>query len=159
MTAALARSLWDYDSETGMMTWRVKPCPKVRVGDVAGSYSKGYLKGMYKGKKYLVHRLAWLIVTGSWPVNEIDHINGVRDDNRLVNLRDVTARENLLNMRRHREGQLRYVTFHKPSGKWHSRTPQIDGKRKYLGLYGTMQEANAVAEQWIKDNLSEEDQS
>ena len=55
-----------------------------------GSYDKdGYLIIKFKGKQYKSHRLCWLIYFGEFPKNEIDHINGIRDDNRILNLRDV----------------------------------------------------------------------
>jgi hypothetical protein len=57
----------------------------------------GYLVMSYKKKSYLCHRLAWLYVYGSYPKNVIDHINRVRDDNRISNLRDVTYTQNALN--------------------------------------------------------------
>jgi len=57
----------------------------------------GYLVMGYKKRNYFCHRLAWLYVYGSHPKNVIDHINRVRDDNRIINLRDVTHAENSLN--------------------------------------------------------------
>lgn len=156
LTAELARSLWEYDSETGTLTWKTKTCRKVCVGEVAGSVSLGYLCVKHKGIRYRAHRLAWLITTGEWPVNEIDHINGDRSDNRMVNLREASRQENNLNRKCHREGKLRYATWIKLEGKWQARAPRINGKREYLGLYSTMEAANAAAEQWIKENLTEE---
>jgi hypothetical protein len=159
ITAELAQQIWEYDSETGVMAWKIKPCQGVSVGQIAGwANSRGYLQVMYKGKRYTVHRLAWLITTGEWPVNEIDHINGVTDDNRILNLRDVPRSQNHQNRPCHRAGQLRFTTFNKASGKWRAQAPGIKGKQKYLGYYSTMEEANAVAEQWIKDSSLKENE-
>lgn len=155
MTAELARQIWDYRPETGTLTWAIPPCAHVSAGDVAGSSNHGYLDVKYKGVHYLVHRLVWLITTGEWPVNEIDHINGIRDDNRISNLREATSRENKLNLKCHRKGKLAYTTYVGARGKWMARTPRIEGRQKNIGYYNTMEEANAVAEQWIRDNLSE----
>ena len=91
-----------YDPETGELRWRKR-------GLVAG-YLKmsGYRElewwtkgdGKRKGGRsqyVLAHRAAWALVTGAWPPNEIDHRNGNRDDNRLVNLRLATSAENKQN--------------------------------------------------------------
>jgi hypothetical protein len=158
MDAEIARSLWEYDEITGVLRWKVKPCPKVRVGDPAGHpNSNGHLHVCYRGKIYLVHRVAWLISTGAWPVHEIDHVNGLRADNRLSNLREATARQNQRNRNCHRAGQARFTTYHKAKGKgkWCARSPRIDGKVKYLGLYDTMAEASEAAEKWLRENYPE----
>lgn len=66
-----------------------------------GSYDKdGYLVIKIKGKKIMSHRLCWLLHFGTFPKNEIDHINHIRDDNRICNLRDITRKENHKNIRR-----------------------------------------------------------
>lgn len=65
-----------------------------------GSYDKdGYLILKVKGRQFKAHRVAWLLCTGSWPEGEIDHINHVRDDNRIENLRVVTRADNNRNRR------------------------------------------------------------
>ena len=92
-----AKELFDYDPDTGLLTWKVRPgaCSKVKIGDVAGSPHKdGYIRVTYKRKMYMGHRLAWLLTTKAWPLNQIDHINGIPDDNRLRNLREATRGEN-----------------------------------------------------------------
>jgi len=64
---------------------------------------RGYLDVKSKGLgRVKLHRLAWLLQTGSWPSNEIDHINGVRDDNRWSNLRDVSRAVNMQNQHKKR---------------------------------------------------------
>ena len=156
MTAELARRLWDYDAETGIITWKVSPRNGVRVGDVAGSLKRnGYLRVRFDGKGYPLHRLAWLIATGTWPSKDLDHLNGIRDDNRLVNLREATRRQNQQNAKCHRGGQLRFTTFYKRYGKWRAQSPLVDGKRKNLGCYDTMEEASKVVECWLAENCPE----
>ena len=90
-----------YDLDTGQFYWIMKTGNK-RVGDIAGSittYDK-YRRIKLNGKMYLAHRLAWFFVYNAWPENEIDHINGVRDDNRIENLRDVPHWLNQRNAKR-----------------------------------------------------------
>jgi hypothetical protein len=94
LTQARLKELLDYNPDTGIFTRKVSR-PGFRVGDVAGSLTeRGYIKIGIDGKNYSAHRLAWLYVHGKSPDNCIDHINGVRDDNRISNLRDVTSQEN-----------------------------------------------------------------
>ena len=57
----------------------------------------GYRKLKFRGKQYLVHRIAWLLQHGSWPVGDIDHIDGNPSNNKLENLRDVPHSVNLQN--------------------------------------------------------------
>lgn len=59
----------------------------------------GYRVGNLGGKVYRAHRVIWAVIYGKWPLGEIDHINGVPDDNRLENLRDVSHQENLQNQK------------------------------------------------------------
>lgn len=100
LTAERARELLDYDQDTGVLAWKKKPPGWRKKSLVAGCpCSKGYLRTVVDQQACYNHRLAWLIVTGVWPENEIDHRNGVRDDNRLSNLRDVTNTTNKENKR------------------------------------------------------------
>lgn len=75
----------------------------MRGGKVAGNTNHaGYVRiglGGAKSNSYMAHRLAWLYMTGEWPVADIDHINGKRSDNRWVNLRSVSRSVNLQNQR------------------------------------------------------------
>jgi hypothetical protein len=92
------RALLDYDPDTGVFTWRNPRTYWHKVGDVAGSVNgRGYRILGICGRYYAEHRLAWFYVHGAWPTHTIDHINRVRTDNRIANLRDVTMRENNLN--------------------------------------------------------------
>ncbi len=82
-----------------------------------------------------MHRLAWLYMYGEWPVGDIDHINGIRDDNRLINLRSVSRQENLRNRRtgRNNTSGVMGVNWDKSLGKWRS-SIGIGGKTKHLGV-------------------------
>lgn len=72
---------------------------RAKAGSVAGhsDRSRGYVDIRIDAKKYKAHRLAWLYVHGRWPEKLIDHINGVKTDNRLINLREASAAENAMN--------------------------------------------------------------
>ncbi len=89
-----------YNPLTGDFTWTVGR-PGVRMGTIAGGMtSEGYRQVTISRNSYLAHRLAWFFITGEWPNGEIDHINGIRHDNRASNLRVVDRAENSQNRRR-----------------------------------------------------------
>ena len=90
--------LLSYDPTTGVFRWLVSRRSGVKAGSIAGSYNdQGYRRIKIDGKHYRENRLAWLIMTGKWPEHEVDHVNGVRDDNRWVNLRHATRGQNEVN--------------------------------------------------------------
>ena len=111
MNNKLLKSLVHYDEKTGDMCWLVRPRDMFKTNAAYLGWNKKYptkkaitLDG--KGyrvisifcKRYLVHRLAWLYTYGEFPCI-LDHINGVRTDNRLCNLREVTHQQNHMNQR------------------------------------------------------------
>ena len=92
------KELLHYDPETGVFKWKIAISHRIKVGDVAGSTnSTGYVHIKIRQKRYKAHRLAWLYNYGKFPEDQIDHINGLRDDNRIINLRAVTRTENARN--------------------------------------------------------------
>lgn len=100
LTALQLRCLVNFDAETGVFTWSKKIGQRSEIGALAGSKNKqGYLKIQIYKQKYSAHRLAWLHHSGRWPAGVIDHINGVRDDDRIANLRDVAHDINMQNRR------------------------------------------------------------
>ena len=109
-----AKKTFEYDPETGILIWKINHSDKVRMGSVAKSRNnKGYRRVRFKGKEYLIHRVIWLLTTGNWPENQIDHINGIRDDNRLINLREATQSENLQNVKAYSNTGLKGIHLRK----------------------------------------------
>jgi len=145
-TADDLKKVLSYNPETGVFVWLVRPCKAVKAGDVAGCVEKriGYNTIGISGKVYKAHRLAWLYVHGEWPTGLIDHINGKKDDNRIVNLRVVLADGNSQNVRkpnrRNKSGFMGVIFF---QNKWRA-TMSYKGKTKWLGDYATPEEAHQV---------------
>ena len=122
MDADLLRSILEYDESTGLFRWKVRRGKRGLVGSVAGSVqSNGYCHIQIDGRAYNAHRLVWLYFHSVWPIKAIDHINGVRHDNRICNLREATHSFNMQNQRRpsknNKSGFLG-VSWHKHSRKW-----------------------------------------
>lgn len=132
-----------YEPDTGLFFWRVNRRGQKKQGDKAGgvSASTGYIYiGLGNRKRYAAHRLAWLCTHGEWPDGEIDHINGVRSDNRIVNLRVVTPAANRQNMQKAR-GQVGLLGVRR-NGKRFSALIKLDYKSHYLGTFDTPEEAH-----------------
>jgi hypothetical protein len=165
ITAEYVRRRLQYNSETGVFIW------KPRIGDkrwtaqfagkVAGSIKNdGYRRIKIDGESYGAARLAWLITYGEWPQNDIDHINRVRDDDRLVNLRDVTRTENQ-NNRSNNNGLPEGVQFNTKSAKYQAWIPKgvpVFGIT-YLGQYGDPITAGGVVQEGIGIVCDNEDAS
>ena len=93
LTAERLRGLLEYDGTTGVFHWK-------GTGERAGSIQdKGYRTIEIGGRSYYAHRLAWLYTYGSWPNDELDHIDRNKDNNSISNLRDVSRSENNRNRR------------------------------------------------------------
>jgi HNH endonuclease len=150
LTADRLRQLLSYDPETGIFRWRVQPNSRVPVGAVAGCVeSSGYRRIRIDGRLYLAHRLAWLYVHGECPAGEIDHINGVKDDNRIVNLRPATDAQNRWNIDRHKNNKSGFKGVARDSRRlarpWKAGIT-VNGRRIRLGQFRTAEEASAAYE-------------
>lgn len=132
-----------YDPDTGIITWKISPATHIPVGSEAGgTYDGGYGRIKFNGISHTSHRIAWLLHYKQWPKDQIDHINRVRNDNRILNLREVTNSQNKQNsgVTSNCESGFRGVT--KSGDKWLARiTPSI-GKRVTLGRFNSPEEAS-----------------
>ena len=148
LTQDRLREVLDYDPATGTFTWKVMLSSRGPVGSVAGCHSsKGYWRIRIDGREFMAHRLAWLYVTGSWPLDQIDHRNAKRDDNRFDNLRLATNGQNGGNRRlsvKNRTG-LKGVSFAKsrPDKPYYA-SISINGRTKNLGHHATPEAAHAA---------------
>ena len=135
-----------YDPETGVFTW-IMQCGNVKKGGVAGGKkSDGYIHIRLDGIDYKAHRLAWLYIYSEFPEKYLDHINEVKDDNRIINLRLATEQENQHNQsypRTDNTSGFRGVSWKKHHQKWHAQIA-INGKNKHLGFFNSAEEAHEV---------------
>mgnify|MGYP003403747115 CR=1 FL=1 len=144
LTAARLRELLHYDSETGLFTW----LSGVHRRPEAGAQTKsGHVAINISGNSFFAHRLAFLYMTGEWPKNHVDHINGRPADNRWMNLRDVTRSVNMQNQRRaqrsNKSSGLLGVSWHAQRNCWLAYI-SVDGRQRSLGLYKTAELAHAA---------------
>lgn len=149
LTAQRLRELFSYDQNTGLFLRKTSAGRHGRfsAGSVAGGVEgNGYIQIRIDAGRYPAHRLAWLYMTGAWPANHIDHIDGNRQNNIFSNLRDVPPRINAQNVRlpnkNNASGYLG-VCWHKGSGKWVAQT-WINRKLTCLGYFHDPAEAHAV---------------
>jgi hypothetical protein len=102
IAADALRARLSYDPEFGLLVWldgHWKGKEAFACADAGG-----YLRGNWEGKTYSQHRIIWAVHYGQWPTDEIDHINGVRSDNRISNLRQADRKANTWNRKHVRTG-------------------------------------------------------
>jgi AP2 domain. len=140
---AEARNLIEYDAETGRFTWRVD-CGRARAGQAAGKVgSSGYLEIQIHGRSYPAHRLAWLMVTGEWPAEYVDHVDRDKLNNRWPNLRASSASENARNItaaRSNNTSGYKGVSWHGQKEKWRAEI-KVHGESRFLGLFDSKEAA------------------
>lgn len=131
-----------YCPETGILTRIKKTGQNVVVGSEAGWLdNQGYRRVSVLGSCWAAHRLAWVLHYGNEPEGPIDHINGVRNDNRISNLRIVTPSENTQNMHAVRSDNKLGITGVRCRGGRFEARITIGGKTHHLGRFSTAQEA------------------
>lgn len=140
-----------YAPDSGEFTWAQSPNWSIKLGSKAGSINPyGYRLIRINKSSYMAHRLAWVYIYGSIPQGfTIDHINGIRDDNRLLNLRLAKGhKEQAQNqkMRSNNTSGCIGVYPHKKPNTWIAQI-RVDGKAIYLGIYNSIEAANEAYKQ------------
>ena len=125
--------------------WIKKVGNSMKNCGIAGSIDRhGYIKIRVDNFYYLAHRLAWLYENGEFPEKHLDHINRIKTDNRISNLRPATCLQNSQNHalpQSNNESGYRGVSFHR--GKWRA-VIYKNKKQIYLGNFKTIAEANSA---------------
>jgi len=148
ITKSELHSIIDYNEESGVFTWKRRMSQRVRAGDVATGRktNSGYIQITISGRTFVAHHLAWLYVFGEW-TPELDHINGIRDDNRIANLRKVSHAQNCQNKKRYRNNSSGYrgVTWCRKSNKWRAFVT-LNKKMTHLGFFNSIDEAKNISD-------------
>ncbi|WP_064558972.1 HNH endonuclease [Buttiauxella brennerae] len=144
-TRAEILSRYYYDNDLGQLGW----INGKKAGKKAGWMRQdGYIDVSICGEKFRAHRLIYFLHHNIWPI-EIDHINGVRDDNHIENLRETTSAKNQYNIKmpaRNTSG-VRGVCWHKASRKWYVQYG-VGNKKAYLGTFQDLELAELVANEY-----------
>jgi hypothetical protein len=146
LTAKRCREVFYYDGDRGVLILRICTSRRTPAGTLIGSDNgKGYLVANVDKVSYRVHRLVWLWVHGKWPDGEIDHINGVRHDNRIENLRVVDRSMNNQNLKRAQRNNRSsgLLGAYRHGRKWQAQI-MIDKTPRCLGTFDTPDEAHAA---------------
>jgi hypothetical protein len=142
---------FDYDPQSGLLIWKPvlvssrheKSWNTRFAGKPAGSIdSDGYVTVRIFGRQWKVHRVAWTLVYGDWPFEELDHINGNKGDNRLANLRPASKKENRQNLPLQKNNTSGFMGVHRYHSwkRWRARIG-TDGEKHNLGFFDSPEEA------------------
>lgn len=146
VTPDVVRQLLDYDSETGVLTWRARGVSSwdARFAGTTAftALEDGYHTGTIFRRVFFAHRVAYAHFHGKWPKQHIDHINRKRTDNRISNLRDATPTTNNRNKSRQKNNTsgVTGVSWNRASKAWEAYI-NVEGKRKRIGMFGTVLQA------------------
>lgn len=139
LTLDRLRELLDYDPCTGVFTRKVAINKYPANAPAGGPNMKGYWSVTVDGRRYLAHVLAWFFMVGEWPPHEVDHRDGDGLNNRWLNLRSATHKQNLENRKRAGCG----VTWDAKRGKWVAQIKH-QYRRVFLGRFQDKQDAIAA---------------
>ena len=161
------RENYRYDPETGYLWWtRQSEAQGIGLNGARGYRNldkpagrptrQGYYQVNIFSKRVSSHRVAWFLYYGLWPTGLLDHVNGVKDDNRIINLRDATSLQNQGNRKKTFGCSSKYkgVIWHKRDQKWYSRV-SINYKDKHLGSYDSEEEAARVYDKAAREQFGD----
>ncbi|WP_165791764.1 HNH endonuclease [Thalassospira marina] len=157
LTQEHLKEVLQYDLSTGIFTWAHPTSRRISVGDIAGSIkTSGHRQIQIDRSRYAAHRLAFLWVLGRWPNKEVDHVNGVKDDNRWSNLREATRQQNMRNrpMSSANSSGFKGVYRDPSSNKWVAAIG-INKTPKYLGAYESKIDAAKAYDKAASDIFGE----
>lgn len=143
-----------YCPDTGKITWIKAPCTWIKPGREFGNLTKyGYLRGRVGNLQIMVHRLAWFMYYGACPKKHLDHKNGNRTDNRIINLREVSPLENAKNQKVYKNNKsgVSGVGLDKRSNKWYAEGSKC-GKSFQLKLFYEKWDAICARKSWEVKN-------
>jgi hypothetical protein len=136
------KSLLSYEPETGLIRWIAKGKGRIKKKEAGTLLYSGYMGISIGVKRWQAHRIAWALYHGEWPKDQIDHINGVKTDNRICNLREATNSQNGKNIKLSKANKtgVTGVCWSERYQNYRSYI-KVDHKQKYLGTFKDFQEA------------------
>jgi hypothetical protein len=137
-----------YEPDTGHIYWIEAGKGKIKKKPAGTKTNTGYMMIMIDKKRYYSHRLAWALHHGRWPNDQVDHINGNKIDNRIINLREATNAENGKNygFNKSNTSGIKGVSWCKCTNKWRAMI-KVNNTKKCLGRYDTVEQAAYVRKQ------------
>ena len=143
LTREFVSEILEYDPETGHFWWKDRSGKRSGLADSMCQH--GYMRVKINGKTYKQHRLAWFLIHNEWP-EMIDHINRIKTDNRMENLRAANNHENQMNRDvpcAHNQSGFLGVNFNGQAGRYAARI-QVGGKRIHIGYFDSPEMASAA---------------
>ena len=153
-------SILKYDPETGVFIWKKPYGTRIRAGSVAGTLeANGYIRIKINGSKFQAHRLAMLYVYGVLPPADTDHINRIKSDNRIANLRAATRSENKRNSPANKNNKCGSKgVYLRENGKW--RAAYWDGIRNIsLGSFDKLEDADKAYRDFAPERPKQEQEA
>lgn len=144
-SATLLHELLRYEPDTGLLFWRKAIGPRKAGSQTAGPAKDGYVRIGLSGKTYSAHRIIWKMMTGSDPVEEIDHRDGDRGNNRWSNLREASHFDNMCNSAAYtKASDLPRGVAKNTASNGYSAQIQKNHRMIHLGVFATPAEAHAA---------------
>lgn len=139
-------SIFIYDPETGELRNRITRSSTAKIGEIVGRKDRlGYRQTTIGPYRYLIHRIIWAMVNGSFPPGTLDHVNGIPSDNRIENLRMATPGQNAINcgMRKNNTSGIKGVCWHSRKKKWGA-SITLSRKQYTLGYFDNKKDAETA---------------
>jgi hypothetical protein len=141
LTLKRLKEALSYNPSTGLFIWKITASPKAVANSVAGTIIKsGYRMIVIDGEHYKASRLAWFYTFGEWPERLIDHENGTKSDDRIVNLRPAVFAENSWNMGITKRNTSGFKGVCRTKWGWQA-SIGCEGRQHYLGSFRSAAEA------------------
>lgn len=148
--------LFTYNPKTGLIYWKAKGKGRIKKKEAGTLLHSGYIGICIGSRRIQAHRIAWALFHGQNPKDQIDHINGIKTDNRICNLREATNAQNGKNLKLSKASTtgIKGVCYEKYTNKYKAYI-RIDGKMLSLGRYNTLQEAAVIRKQAEEKHFGE----
>jgi hypothetical protein len=136
------KTLFSYDLDTGVIRWIAKGKGMIKKKAAGTLLHSGYLGICVRSKRWQAHRIAWALHHGEWPKDQIDHINGVKTDNRICNLREATNSQNgkNLGLSKANKSGVKGVSFENYTQRWKA-SIKVENKTISLGRFNSIEDA------------------